>query len=83
MALHLQQREILRRFGPGAKCRVSYQNKKTHVDTTVKNVDWKRCLSLTVLFAEPKFYIVDGDEAIRDGVRIVPYRDTKTRKEVK
>lgn len=79
MALELEQREIHRRFG-NAKCRVHYQNQKETVCTTLDKVNWKECLSLTVLFDEPKFYIIDGDVCKRDGVRIIPLMDKKHEK---
>ena len=78
--LELEQREIIRRFGLGAKCRVSYRGKKGSHICTLGQVDWKICSALTVLFLKPKSYLVDGDAAIRDGVRIVPKPDKKVRR---
>jgi hypothetical protein len=69
--LKLTQTEIISRFGWEAKCRVSYKNKKRKVETKICHVDWKNAIAITVLFDKPKSYLVDGDEAIRDGVRII------------
>jgi hypothetical protein len=69
--IELTQQEIIDRFDCQSKCRISYMGKKTKILGRLWQVDWNKCVALTILFDRPKSYLVDGDEAIRDGVRIV------------
>lgn len=71
MAIKMTQKEILAKFPKQTLCVVSYMNQKDRVKQPLSRIKWKdRPQAITILFGKPRFYIVDGDEAIREGFRI-------------
>jgi len=62
--------EIVDKFGKDARCRVHYQNEKTPVETQLSKIGrGQKIVKITVLFDEPKYYMINGDACYRDGVR--------------
>lgn len=62
-------KRLIEKFGGTAKCRVHYQNQKQPVEAFLQNIErGPKIVKVTVLFAEPVCYYVDGDACYRDGV---------------
>lgn len=72
MAIKLTKEQILAKYPGHTMCVVSYMKQRERVKQPLSRVNWKaRPQAMTVLFNRKKFYMVDGDEAIRDGFRVV------------
>lgn len=71
MALKLTPQQIQKRFPDNTICDVSYMGKSKRIRQTLKAVNWNaRPQAITLMFTKPKSYMIDGDEAIRPGVRV-------------
>lgn len=76
----ISQSRLYERFG-NANCRYWLKNIKGVAGTaTFDKVPWKYVERVTVLFSEPKCYLVDGDACYRDGVAFVVLPDKSKRK---
>lgn len=67
----VRSKKELQQLPPETKCRVSYKNDSKKYETTLKNVNWRNVVAMTILFDKPKFYNNDGDCCKRDGYRVV------------
>ena len=60
--------KLIRKYGLDSKCRVWYHNQKGFVAyDSMRNVNWKECVRITVLFDAPKIYYKNGEACKRDG----------------